>query len=262
VRQGRRLGPRCANDARQCFLKNAVLRYVYDGRRKEPLDRREGHHRAPGLLDRSKVLQNQPTQSNTSKQDHRANNDEHQSTQSTASETRRPGVTRPHDEVEELQPSPVLQHVSQPSEIEERPSAAMEERTTKDQEIRNEIAQLEQTPLKELSEVLPKVLQRLQHLAESDNNILHQGSLLSRLSFPNITVDNLLKLKNFAGSTSTWQWIDNPSGHRAFKSGNRRDFCRTLCTVETALLVLANVTFRNSCKQAVLSSIQTRSCRD
>jgi len=83
-------------------------------------------------------------------------------------------------------------------------------------------------------------LQRLQQLAENDNNILHQGSLLSRLSFPNNTVDKLQELKNFGGSTSTWQWIDNPSGHRAFKSGNRRDFCRTLCTVETALLVLAN----------------------
>ena len=104
-------------------------------------------------------------------------------------------------EVDQLQPSPVLQHQSQPSVIEERPSAAMEERITRDQEICNEIAKLEQTPLKQLSEVLPKVLQRLQQLAENDNNILHQGSLLSRLSFPNSTVDKLRELKNFAGST-------------------------------------------------------------
>ena len=124
--------------------------------------------------------------------------------------------------------------------IEERPSAAMEERITRDQEICNEIAKLEQTPLKQLSEVLPKVLQRLQQLAENDNNILHQGSLLSRLSFPNSTVDKLRELKNFAGSTSTWQWIDNHSDHRVFKSGNRKDYCRTLCTVETAILALSN----------------------
>jgi hypothetical protein len=109
-----------------------------------------------------------------------------------------------------------------------------------DQEIRNEMDKLEQTPLRQLADVLPKTVQRVRQLAGNDNNILHQGSLLSRLSFPSSTVDKLRELKNFGGSTSTWQWIDNPSGHRAFKSGSRRDFCRTLCTVETALLILAN----------------------
>jgi hypothetical protein len=207
------------------FEKNAVL---YG---------RGGIDRAPEVLDRSKVMQNQPTQSNTSKQDHRANNDEHQSTQSTASETRRPGVKRPHDEMDQLQPSPVLRHQSQPSVIEERPSAATEERITRDQEIRNEMDKLEQTPLRQLAEALPKTVQRVRQLAENDNNILHQGSLLSRLSFPSSTVDKLLELKNFGGSTSTWQWIDNRSDHRAFQSGNRKEFYRTLCTVETAIFL-------------------------
>jgi len=87
-------------------------------------------------------------------------------------------------------------------------------------------------------------VQRVRQLAENDNNILHQGSLLSRLSFPSSTVDKLLELKNFGGSTSTWQWIDNPSEHRAFTSGNRKEFYRTLCTVETAIFFLANADIR------------------
>ena len=103
-----------------------------------------------------------------------------------------------------------------------------------------QVALLERTPLHQLAQVLPQVLDRIRQLATKDSNILHQGSVISRLSFPNTTVDMLRELKIFGGSTSTWQWIDNPSTHDKFVNGNRKDYCRTLCTVETAMLILEN----------------------
>ena len=109
-----------------------------------------------------------------------------------------------------------------------------------ERELDEEVARLEKTPLHQLAEVLPAVLQRVLLLAQDDNSILHQGSLISRLSFPSATLDKLMELKTFAEAKSTWQAIANLNSHRAFKLGNRSDFCRTLCTVETLILMLAN----------------------
>ena len=123
-----------------------------------------------------------------------------------------------------------------------------------ERELDEEVARLEKTPLHQLAEVLPAVLKRVLLLAQDDNSILHQGSLISRLSFPSATLDKLMELKTFATAKSTWLQIGNDNTHRAFKLGNRADFCRTLCTVETLILMLANADMQNSLRQATLSS--------
>jgi len=109
-----------------------------------------------------------------------------------------------------------------------------------ERELDEQITRLEQTPLHKLADVLPAVVKRILFLAQDDNSILHQGSLMSRLSFPSVALDKLLELKTFATAKSTWQQIENDNTHKAFKLGSRSDFCRTLCTVETLILMLAN----------------------
>ena len=109
-----------------------------------------------------------------------------------------------------------------------------------ERELDEEVARLEKTPLHQLAEVLPAVLQRVLRLAQDDNSILHQGSLISRLSFPSATLDKLMELKTFAQAKSTWQAIANSNSHRAFLTGSRSEFCRTLCTVDTLIRMLAN----------------------
>ena len=151
-------------------------------------------------------------------------------------------------ELDPLPPQPVLDTASLPSVIGQdreqinEPEASAEEKDAKllDEQMCEQVALLERTPLHKLAQVLPLVLERIRQLATKDSNILHQGSVISRLSFPNTTVDMLRELKIFGGSTSTWQWIDNPSTHKQFVNGNRKDYCRTLCTVETAMLILEN----------------------
>ena len=124
-------------------------------------------------------------------------------------------------ELDPLPPQPVLDTASLPSVIGQdrekinEPEATAEEKFAKllDEQMCEQVALLERTPLHKLAEVLPLVLERIRQLATKDSNILHQGSVISRLSFPNTTVDMLRELKIFGGSTSTWQWIDNPSTH-------------------------------------------------
>ena len=155
-------------------------------------------------------------------------------------ETRRTSK-RSHEQLTELNPlppAPTVDHSSQNQGPE-----AMEERLL-DTQMCEQVAILERTPLHKLAEVLPQVLSRIRELAENNNNVLHQGSVLSRLSFSTSTVEKLQELKKLARCTSTWQWLNNESDHRAFISGSRVTYWRTLCTVETAIFVIENADFK------------------
>ena len=118
-------------------------------------------------------------------------------------------------------------------------------------ELEREVAMVEQAQLHELSTILPTSMKRLLSIvaAYGDNTILHQGGLMSRLHFSTETLHQLDALRNFTGAVSTWQLCENNDEHRVFKTGERSKFYRTLCTVETALLIV-----RNADKQQLLET--------
>jgi hypothetical protein len=105
-------------------------------------------------------------------------------------------------------------------------------------QLYQEVVKVERAPLHELTDILAASLKRVLELAAADNSILHEGNLVSRLTFATDAAEKLQLLKKFTGSVSTWHFLHNDGDHRVFKNGDRSKFCRTVCTVDTALAFL------------------------